>query len=57
MDIEYLNLSKSPYEGDKGSKEKVGGNEPIQHIIHISLEMSMKLCIDILNKQKCLFQK
>jgi hypothetical protein len=40
MNIEYLNLLKSPQEEDKGSKEKNEGDEPIWNIIHIYMEVS-----------------
>jgi hypothetical protein len=35
MNIEFLNLLKSPWEGDYGRKEKNRRDEPIQVIIHI----------------------
>jgi hypothetical protein len=41
----------------EGIEERNRGNEPIQDIIHIYTRVNavMKLSIDILNKQKCLF--
>jgi hypothetical protein len=41
MNIEFLNLSKSPLEGDSGRKEKNGGDEPIQDIIYMYIYMEM----------------
>jgi hypothetical protein len=40
MNIEVLNLLKSPEEGDYGRKQKNRQNEPIWVIIHIYMEMS-----------------
>jgi hypothetical protein len=40
MNIEFLNLLKSPKEGDLGRKEENRGNELIEVIIHIKLETS-----------------
>jgi hypothetical protein len=47
MNIESLKLLKSPKKGTKGRKEKNRGDEPIQVIIHIYMEMSQgnSLCI------------
>jgi hypothetical protein len=42
MNIEFLNLLKSPYEGNQGRKEKNRGDEPIGVIIHIHMEMSQE---------------
>jgi hypothetical protein len=40
MNIEFLNLLKSPQEGDEGRKEKNKGDEPIRVIIHVYIEIS-----------------
>jgi hypothetical protein len=40
MNIEFLNLLKPPQEGYQGRKEKNRGDEPIQVIIYIYMEMS-----------------
>jgi hypothetical protein len=40
MNIEILNLLKPSEEGDGGRKKKNRGDEPIQVIIHIYMEMS-----------------
>jgi hypothetical protein len=42
MNLEVLNLLKSPEGGDKGKKEKNRGDEPIQVTIHTYMEMSRK---------------
>jgi hypothetical protein len=39
MNIEFLNPLKPPYERDQGRKKKNRGDEPIQAIIHINMEV------------------
>jgi hypothetical protein len=41
MNIEFLNLLKSPEEGDKSRKEKNRGHEPIWAIIHTLMKKSL----------------
>jgi hypothetical protein len=71
MNTEFLNLLKSPQEGDYGRKEKNRGDEPIQIIIIYIYNIyyiytiyniyytgkchNETPCIVILNKQKCHF--
>jgi hypothetical protein len=40
MNIEFLNLLKSPQEGDQSRRKKNREDEPIQVIIHMYMEMS-----------------
>jgi hypothetical protein len=39
MNIQFLNLLKSPLEGDSGRKDKNRGDEPIIVLIHKYKEM------------------
>jgi hypothetical protein len=42
VNVEFLNLLKSPQEGDESREEKNRGDEPIQIIIHTYMEMSQR---------------
>jgi hypothetical protein len=54
MNTEFLNLLKSPSKGDQGRKKKNRGDEPIQVMIHIYMEIPQGnlLCSYLKQNQK-----